>query len=788
MREIIVDNFAGGGGASTGIEMATGRSVDIAINHDQNAIDMHMTNHPDTLHYCENVFDVNPVVACGGRRPALVWFSPDCRHFSKAKGAMPVKKEIRGLAWVSIRWALDTRFRVGVLENVKEFRTWGPLLTMADGTHRPDPARAGETFAAFVAMLTTGIAADHPALDECCEVLGIASDSDDRLRLIAGLGYNVEFRELRASKLGTPTIRERFFMVMRCDGRPIAWPKQTHGDRKSPEVRSGKLKPFRTAAEIIDWNIPSKSIFERKKSLADNTLRRVAKGLWRHVLTNAEPFIVGVGGRMGQSPERSVLEPMQTVTSKADSCLAQPVFAPFTAGAGGPEYSGKPAAVDQPFGTLTTENHRAVVGPVLAPFLNEHANASNQRTMPVDEPMRTLCAQVKGGHFSVVAPSLVSLHGTSDAHLVGHDIDQPLSTITAGGGHHALVGAELVTAHIQRDMGNSVGHGADEPLATITAGGGGKAALVGAHLITIGYGEREGQQARAQDINAPLGTVVAANKHALVAAHLAHLTHHGDRPGTTPADPLPTVTAAHRGEQALICANLVDMGHGEQCGTGAKRWSDGARSLDTPLNTVTASSVPSALTSAFFEQANGGFYDGDGHAADAPMSTITSAGSNQRLVTAYVVKYYSCGGQSQGVDEPVHTLTAKARMGLVQVIKVPIDCLSQEHREKARQCAQLLHKYLPEHFPEPADMVLMSYRGIWWALVDITLRMLQPPELYGANGFPSWYVIDMDYKGKKYSKEQQVARCGNAVPPQFAEALVRANLPELCVVREEVAA
>jgi DNA (cytosine-5)-methyltransferase 1 len=560
-------------------------------------------------------------------------------------------------------------------------------------------------------MLTTGIAADHPALDECCEVLGIASDSDDRRRLIAGLGYNVEFRELRASKLGTPTIRERFFMVMRCDGRPIVWPKQTHGDRKSPEVRSGKLKPYHTAAEIIDWNIPSPSIFERKKALADNTLRRVAKGLWRHVLTNAEPFIVGAGGS---------------------------------------EYSGKPAPIDQPIGTLTTENHRAVVNPVLAPFLNEHANASNQRTMPVDEPMRTLCAQVKGGHFSVVAPMLASLRGSSKEHLGGQSVEQPVATITAGGKHHALIGAELVTAHIQRDMGNSIGHGADEPLGTVMAGGGGKAALV--------------------------------------AAHLTHLTHHGDRPGTTPADPLPTVTAAHRGEQALICANLVDMGHGEECGTGAKRWSDGARSLDTPLNTVTASNAPSALTSAFFEQANGGFYDGDGHAADAPMSTITSAGSNQRLITAYVVKYYSSGGQSQGADEPVHTLTAKARMGVVQVINVPVDCLSPEHREKARQCAELLHQYLPEHFSEPADMVLMSYRGTWWALIDITLRMLQPTELYGAQGFPSWYVIDQDYKGKKYTKEQQVARCGNAVPPQFAEALVRANLPELCQAKAEEAA
>ncbi|SLM63514.1 MULTISPECIES: DNA cytosine methyltransferase [Dickeya] len=630
-REIVVDNFAGGGGASTGIELAIGRSVDIAINHDPNAIAMHATNHPDTLHYCESVFDVDPVAATAGRPVGLAWFSPDCTHFSKARGSAPVKKEIRGLAWVVLRWALAVRPRVMMLENVAEFKTWGPLLTDADGTRQPDPVRSGETFAAFVGMLSDGVAADHPALAECCEFLGITIDSEPAQRLVRGLGYNVDHRELRADNYGTPQRRKRFFMVIRCDGHPIVWPKPTHGDPKSLEVQAGQLKQWRMAADCIDWSIMSTSIFERKKSLATNTLRRVAKGLWRHVLTNAEPFIVG---------------------------------------AGGPEYSGKPVAINQPFGTIATENHRAVVTPLLTPFINEHANASSQRTMPIDESMRTLCAQVKGGHFSVVAPTMIPLRGTNEHQLFGHSIERPLSTVTASGAHHALITASF----------------------------------------------------------------------------------------------------------------------GELCGTGARRWSDGIRSLKTPLNTVTASAAPSALAMALFEQANGGFYDGDGHAADTPVSTLTASGSNQRLVTAYAVKYYGTGDRGQSADEPMHTITTKDRIGVVSVVTVPADCLSPDLREKARCCAELLHKFLPEHFCELVEMVLMAYCGTWYVLVDITLRMLQPQELYAAQGFPSWYVIDMDYRGVRHTKTAQVARCGNAVPPQFAEALVRANLPEMCAEREEVAA
>ncbi|NKI74188.1 DNA cytosine methyltransferase [Dickeya sp. CFBP 2040] len=671
-REIVVDNFAGGGGASTGIEMAIGRSVDIAINHDPNAIAMHTTNHPATLHYCESVFDVDPTVATAGRPVGLAWFSPDCTHFSKARGSAPVKKEIRGLAWIVLRWALAVRPRVMMLENVAEFKTWGPLLTDADGIRRPNPSRAGETFSAFVGMLSSGIPADHPALAECCDFLGVTLDSEPAKRLVSGLGYAVEHSELRADNYGTPQRRTRFFMVIRCDGQPIVWPKPTHGDPKSSEVQRGRLKPWRTAADCIDWSIPSPSIFERKKPLADNTLRRVAKGLWRHVLTNADPFIVT---NTTGHPGAGIDDPLPTVTTGGHHMLGQAVLAPFTAGAGGPKYSGKPVAIDRPFGTLTTDNHRALVSPVLTPFLTEHANASNQRNMPVSEPMRTLCAQVKGGHFSVVAPTMIPLRGTNEAQLFGHSVERPLSTVTASGAHHAL-----------------------------------------------------------------------------------------------------------------ITASLVDMGHGESCSTGSRRWSNGIRSLETPLNTVTASAAPSALAMALLEQANGGFYDGDGNAADVPMSTLTASGSNQRLVTAYAVKYYGTGDRGQSADEPMHTITTKDRIGIVSVVKVPADCLSPELREKARRCAELLHKFLPEHFGELAEMVLMVYRGTWYVLVDITLRMLQPPELYAAQGFPGWYIIDQDYRGVKYAKDRQVARCGNAVPPQFSEALVRANLPEMCVAREEVAA
>jgi len=262
--ELIVDLFAGGGGASTGIEWALGRSPDIAVNHNKKAVLMHQINHPHTKHYCESVFDVVPQEVCAGRPVGHLWMSPDCTHFSKAKGSKPVSKRVRGLAWVGKRWAATVRPRVIFLENVEEFTTWGPLVRI-NGNMHPCKKRSGRTFRTFV-------------------------------RELQRLGYAVEWRTMRACDYGAPTIRKRLFLVARCDGEAIVWPEPTHGDPGKDGVKGGQLLPWRTAAECIDWSIPCPSIFTRKKPLADNTLRRIARGIQRYVIDNPAPFIVPIRG------------------------------------------------------------------------------------------------------------------------------------------------------------------------------------------------------------------------------------------------------------------------------------------------------------------------------------------------------------------------------------------------------------------------------------------------------------------------------------------------------------
>ena len=609
MREIIVDNFAGGGGASTGIELAIGRSVDIAINHDENAIAMHKTNHPDTLHYCESVFDVDPVAATGGKPVGLAWFSPDCRHFSKAKGSKPVKKEIRGLAWIVLRWALAKRPRVMMLENVEEFKTWGPLL---DEELRPDPERAGETFAAFVGMLSTGIDANHPALAEVCEFLSIQPGSLQAQQLISGLGYEVDFRELRACDFGAPTIRKRFFMIMRCDGRAIQWPTATHGDPKSLEVQSGKLMPWRTAAECIDWNIPTLSIFDRKKPLAENTLKRIARGIQRFVIESAQPFIVKcnhTSTRTGYDCFRGqgLDEPLQTITKKHGYALAVPHLTKFRTGATG---------------------------------------------QPVTEPVPTVTA------------------GTS---------------ARPGGNGHALGVVEAaLTPFVARQFGASIGHRADEPSATITAGGGGKSQLVTPTLIQMGYGERPGQQPRVLQ-------------------------------------------------------------------------------LDNPLGTVTAGGNKFATVSAFLAKHYGGNYTGPGVGLDEPTHSVTTV-DHHAVVASHLVKLRGTCRDGQMLDVPMPTITAGG-----------------QHVGEVRT-------FLETYCGESEDEWLVTIEGIKYQIVDIGMRMLQPHELYKAQGFPDGYVIDQDYRGNRYAKDKQVARCGNAVPPPFARALVEANLPELCANQKAGAA
>lgn len=691
MREIIVDNFAGGGGASTGIEMAIGRSVDIAINHDPNAVAMHTTNHPDTLHYCESVFDVNPQVATTGRPVGLAWFSPDCRHFSKAKGSKPVEKEIRGLAWIVIRWALAVRPRVMMLENVEEFKTWGPLIASADGGQRPDPERAGETFEAFCGMLSGGIPAGHPALVECCEFLGISADGMQAQQLMAGLGYVVDYRELRACDFGAPTIRKRFFMVMRRDGQPIAWPQATHADPKSPAVQMGRLAPWRTAAECIDWSIGAPSIFDRKKPLAENTLKRIARGIQRFVLDNPAPFIVKCNhtttkGKYDCFRGQALEEPLQTITKTHGYAIAVPHLTKFRTGA-----TGQP--VTEPVPTVTAGTSRrpggnghalGVVEAALTPFLAGNGGSEYQaKPRPLDKPAHTIMKQSRA---CVVAPV------------------------------------------IARQFGASLGHRADEPSATITAGGGGKSQLVMPTLIQMGYGERPGQEPRVPGLHKPLGTVVAGG-----------------------------------GKFGLVAANLVKHYGGNYQGAGV--------GMDEPMHSVTTVDHH-AVVAAHLMVNNTGHPGGE---VGKPTHTITT-GNHHATVTSHLVKLRGTCRDGQRTDEPMPTVTAGGtHVGEVKTL-LAVDGYDEL---RAQQALEFLREYCG-----PDSTGLVTIEGVVYRIVDIGMRMLQPHELYRAQGFPEWYIIDRDYRGVKYAKDKQVARCGNAVPPPFAEALVRANLPEICRQKE----
>ncbi|VVE90306.1 DNA cytosine methyltransferase [Pandoraea bronchicola] len=438
--ELIIDNFAGGGGASCGIELALGRHVDHAINHDPEAVAMHAMNHPQTEHHCESVWDVDPLALTQSRPVGLAWFSPDCKHFSKAKGGAPVKKEIRGLAWIILRWMLLVRPRVVPVENVEEFVTWGPLIEIDSGEYRPDPARKGETFKGFVAMLSDGISALHPAFSEACEFLNIEPGSDHADRLLNGLGYTVEWRELRACDYGAPTIRKRLFLIARCDGKPIVWPEPTHGAPGSAAVIAGQRKPWRTAAECIDWSIPCPSIFERKKELAETTQRRIARGMRRYVINSADPFIVKVNHGYDYFRGQPLGEPIQTLTGKHG------------------------------FG-------------LVAPVLTECANASTQRSWRADEPLRTQCAEVKGEHFALASATLVQTgYGERPGQAPrAPGLDKPLGTVVAGGAKHALVSAFLAKHYGGNYDGPGVG--LKEPAGTITTAD--HHALVSSHMVKL---------------------------------------------------------------------------------------------------------------------------------------------------------------------------------------------------------------------------------------------------------------------------------------------------------------
>lgn len=540
--ELIVDNFAGGGGASTGIELATGYSVDIAINHDPEAIKMHKANHPNTKHYCENVWAVDPVKACNGHPVGLAWFSPDCKHFSKAKGGKPKDKNIRGLAWVALRWAGLVRPRVIMLENVEEFKTWGPL----NRRHHPIKSKQGKTFEKFVQQLTD-------------------------------LGYKVEFRELIAADYGAPTMRKRFFMIARCDGKTIVWPEPTHAPADSEEVKKGLLKPYVGAYTQLDFSLPCPSIFDTSEEikekygiravrpLAQKTMDRIARGLKKFVLENPEPFIIQCN-HGGERRPNDIREPMPTITGKHGYGIVEPYMVQC-------KYNNEAQDVQKPIGTLTTV----------------------------------------GSHL-LVEPYMVQIGQTGFTKDRSKDVREPLTTIVSKN-EHCLISPTLIQYHSETAQG----------------------------------------EVRGQTIKDPIMTVDGSNRYGLVTSFL----------------------------------------------------------------------------SKFYKS-------GIGQDEREPLHTITTSAGHFGEVRAFLIKYYG-DATGQDIEKPLDTVTTKDRFGLVTI------------------------------------------EGVDYQIVDIGLRMLEPKELYGCQGFPDDYIIDHDYTGKTYPRSEQVRRCGNAVCPPIPAALVKANLPELCV-------
>ncbi len=547
--EIIVDNFAGGGGASTGMELATGRPVAIAINHDPDAILMHKTNHPFTEHLQASVWDVDPRKVCRGRPVGLAWFSPDCKHFSKAKGAALVDRNIRGLAWIVLRWAGTVRPRVIILENVEEFVTWGPVRK-----GKPVKKKSGQTFRKWKQQLLE-------------------------------LGYDVEHREIVAADLGAPTTRKRFVLIARCDGRPIVWPERTHGPRDSAEVLDGRLLPWRSAAEIIDWSVPCYSVFASKKELkekygvnavrplADNTMRRVIRGVDKFTIRSGKPFIV--------------------------EC--------------------------------------------------NHTGAGHMKDM--EAPLGTVLAKHTAG---IVAPSLIQYHTEQTEHVRANGLGEPLPTVDASNRYG------LTTAQLVEYFGNG------QPI----------------------------------DVRKPMHTVTSHDREAVVCAHISK--YYGGIVGADASEPLPTVTAIDH--NAVTAAHIVEF-KGQDIGQDIRK----------PLRTITASA---------------------GEFADCRTELIRADGS-----------------------ELGHWPEVRALLN--------------------RHCGYEL---------ADDEILLLEIGGVRYFIADILLRMLTPRELYNAMGFPPDYIIDRDYLGNEYGKAKQVARCGNAVCPPMATALVRANLPEWCTQRYETMA
>ena len=513
--ELVIDNFAGIGGASTGMEAALGRPVDHAINHDPVAVSLHRINHPHSHHSIEDVWQVDPREVTKGQPVALCWFSPTCTHFSKAKGAALLDRGIRGLAWVAVRWADLVRPRVIILENVEEFRTWGPLT--AEG--RPDPAQQGRTFNSFVNALRYQ-------------------------------GYQVEWRELRACDYGTPTIRKRLFLIARRDGLPIVWPEPTHAAPSDPRVKAGLLRPYATAASCIDWSLPTPSIFDRKKPLVRNTLNRIAQGLRRFVLEAEKPFIVtcnhGGAGFRGQDID----EPFRTVTAAHEAHgLTMPHLAPVMVNK---QHSNPARPLSAPLSTVTTNhNKNELVQGYLVPRYGERDN-QQPRAVSVDQPIPTVVTTGNGSRLAVA--HLTKFRKDSP----GQGAGQPLDTISAGGEHFGVVASCIVRHNGGGLAPEHAGYSTDEPARTILASGGPQALVSGALIKT------DNQRSRTSctyPLDGQTPTVVTKNNQALTTAHLtAYYSRNGDGDhGQAVTEPLRTIPTVDRfGPVTTTCAASLD--------------------------------------------------------------------------------------------------------------------------------------------------------------------------------------------------------------------------------------
>lgn len=494
------DYFAGGAGASTGIACAVGEPAYFAVNHSPAALDMYRQNHPHTRLYCEDVFDVDPEKICDGHPVWLLWASPDCTHHSKARGGKPVSKHIRGLPWAIVRAALKVRPGCIMFENVEEIQGWGPCINDDKGNEHPDPERKGETFQGFVSIMTTGIEPYHPAHLECCEFLKISPDSEDGRRLSAGLGYDFEGRELVAADYGAPTIRKRYYGVFRCDGRPIVWPEPTH----SKTGVDGKKK-WRSAAEVIDWSLPCPSIFEGKaeikakyglsavRPLANNTIKRIIRGVDKFTIKSGNPFIVEVNHK-GEFRGQSVHEPVDTITAKLGRGMVQPVVTAFTqtntsnsvgtnpneplntarTGGGGGQMlitpsltaigqtstEGREYAATEPVRTVVSKAEQCL----LSPLLTQYHDSPEFRGQPVTDPIMTIDGS---NRYGLASAQLTEYFGNGQP----LDVSQPMHTVTSKDRE------ALTLAHIAEFKGQDKGQSAAAPLRTVTASAGEFAAV-----------------------------------------------------------------------------------------------------------------------------------------------------------------------------------------------------------------------------------------------------------------------------------------------------------------------